>query len=187
MEIGKTLTVTDRDAWREWLAEHHASEPEVWLVYAKKATGQPRIPYDEAVEEALCFGWIDSIQKALDDDRTAQRFSPRRRGSAWSQLNKERARKLLATGRMAPAGLAALGDALAGSGEDDEIAVPPDILAELRRDPEVWRNYRGFPPSYRRIRIAWIDGARSRPDEFEKRLRHFLRMTAQNRTYGTMP
>ncbi|MEY2485097.1 MAG: hypothetical protein QOH39_745 [Verrucomicrobiota bacterium] len=95
MKLGKTLYVTNRKARRAWLAKHHARKKEIWLIYYKKHTGQRRIPYDDAVEEALCYGWIDSTLKRLDEDRTAQRFSPRRPKSFLSETNKERARRLI--------------------------------------------------------------------------------------------
>ena len=103
MEIGKTLYVTDRDAWRAWLAGHYQSEPEIWLIYYLKATGKARIPYTAAVEEALCFGWIDSIVKKVDEQRTAQRFSPRKLGSSYSQTNIERLRRLADESGLDPA------------------------------------------------------------------------------------
>jgi uncharacterized protein YdeI (YjbR/CyaY-like superfamily) len=92
MDIGKTLYVTDRKDWRDWLARNHMTESEIWLVYYRKLTGKPRIPYNDAVEEALCYGWIDSQQKGIDEERFAQRFSPRRPKSALSEMNRERIR-----------------------------------------------------------------------------------------------
>jgi uncharacterized protein YdeI (YjbR/CyaY-like superfamily) len=179
MEITKTLYVTGREEWRAWLEENHATEPEVWLVYYRKGSGKGRIAYNDAVEEALCFGWIDSTYKPMDGERFAQRFTPRGKRSEWSPMNKERARRLIEQGRMAQAGLEALGDALEG-----EFEVPEDILAALRKDEEVWEHFRGFPESYKRIRVGWIEGARHRPEEFEKRLRYFIRMTKKGKRYG---
>src|SRR6184192_690748 len=106
METRKTLYVTSREEWRAWLTKHYQAETEVWLIYYKKHTGQPRISYDDAVEEALCFGWIDSIVKRIDDEKFAQKFTPRRDGSKWSALNKRRLRKLVREGQMTEAGLA---------------------------------------------------------------------------------
>jgi uncharacterized protein YdeI (YjbR/CyaY-like superfamily) len=110
------LYVTTRDEWRAWLAEHHDTEKEVWLVSYKKHTGRPQIPYDDAVEEALCFGWIDSLVKTIDDERFAQKFTPRKEKSNWSESNKGRVRKLVREGRMTEAGLATAKGIL----EDDE-------------------------------------------------------------------
>jgi uncharacterized protein YdeI (YjbR/CyaY-like superfamily) len=179
LEITKTLYVTNREDWRAWLGENHASEPEIWLVYYRKGSGKPRIPYNDAVEEALCFGWIDSTNKAIDEERLAQRFSPRNPRSPFSEMNKERARRLIEQGKMTQAGLDKLGDALAG-----DFEVPPDIAEALRTDEQVWENFQHFPESYKRIRIGWIDGARHRPEEFQKRLRYFIKMTAKNKMYG---
>src|SRR5256885_14789235 len=109
MKISKTLYVTSRDDWRAWLEKNHETEKEVWLIYYKKHTNRPRIPYDDAVEEALCFGWIDSIVQKIDDERYAQKFTPRKSSSKWSESNKRRVRKLLQEGRMTQAGLAKIG------------------------------------------------------------------------------
>src|SRR4030043_1595586 len=108
MEIGKTLYVKDRRSWRTWLARNHDKEKEIWLIYYRKETGKPRIPYNDAVEEALCYGWIDSTVKNIDTERFAQRFSPRKKSSSLSQANKERIIRLIATKKMTPAGLAAV-------------------------------------------------------------------------------
>ena len=108
MEIGETLYVTTGEDFRKWLEENHASKKEIWLIQYKKATKKPSIPYVEAVEEALCFGWIDGLEKSMDTERYALRFSPRRPKSNWTETNKERARRLIAQGRMRPAGFAAL-------------------------------------------------------------------------------
>jgi uncharacterized protein YdeI (YjbR/CyaY-like superfamily) len=102
------LHVTNRQDWRAWLAEHHAAETEVWLVFAKQHTGKPRVSYDEAVEEALCYGWIDSIVRKMDDDHYAQKFTPRKDRTKWSASNLERVRRLLAEGQMTEAGIAVL-------------------------------------------------------------------------------
>src|SRR5207247_11176130 len=97
-----TLYVTNPDEWRSWLTKHYQSETEVWLIYYKKHSGRPRIPYDDAVEEALCFGWIDSIGKRMDDEKFAQKFTPRRDRTKWSELNKRRVRKLIREGAPPP-------------------------------------------------------------------------------------
>ena len=104
MQIGETLYVTHRDDLRKWLIDNHRSKKEIWLVHYKKATKKPSIKYVEAVEEAICFGWIDSTEKSMDAERYATRFSPRRAKSNWTNTNKERARRMIAEGRMTPAG-----------------------------------------------------------------------------------
>ena len=108
MEIGETLYVTHRDDFRKWLIQNHKTKKEIWLIQYKKATKKPSINYVEAVEEALCFGWIDGLDKSMDSERYALRFSPRRPKSNWTNTNKDRARKMIAEGRMTPAGRAML-------------------------------------------------------------------------------
>jgi uncharacterized protein YdeI (YjbR/CyaY-like superfamily) len=108
MKIGETLYVTTRDDLRKWLIENHQSKKEIWLIRYKKATKKPSIDYVEAVEEAICFGWIDSMEKGMDAERYATRFSPRKPKSNWTNTNKDRARKMIAEGRMSPSGTATL-------------------------------------------------------------------------------
>ena len=112
MQIGETLSVSSPLQWREWLRQHHSDRHEIWLVYAKKGSGRMGISYEESVEEALCFGWIDGQVKTIDAATYAGRFTPRRPGSTWSASNRERIRRLLREGRMAPAGLASLPEEL---------------------------------------------------------------------------
>jgi len=135
-----------------------------------------RISYSDAVEEALCFGWIDSTIRSFDENSSIQRFSPRRSGSSFSQPNKERLGWLLQRGLVHPSVLEAARKAV-----EEVFAFPPDILAALEDDALAWRNYLRFSESYRRIRVAYIDSARKRPEEFEKRLSNFLRKTRENK------
>ena len=177
--IGETLDVTDAAAWRAWLQEHHASKDEVWLVFHSKASGRPSISYNDAVEEALCFGWIDSVNKKLDADRRVQRFTPRRPGSPVSEMNKVRAHRLIEAGRMTTAGLSKIQAYL-----DEPLVLAEDILEALRADPVAWRNFQDFPESYKRIRTGWIEAARPRPQTFRQRLDYFVRMTAKGKRFG---
>jgi uncharacterized protein YdeI (YjbR/CyaY-like superfamily) len=173
------LHVTTREEWRTWLTEHYTSEQEIWLVYYKKHTGQPRIPYNDAVEEALCFGWIDSRVKSIAEDRFAQRFSPRNPKSQYSQANKERLRALITQGKVMPEILATLEDLT-----EEAFEIPADILTAIQDNPQAWKNFQGFSQAYIRIRVAFIEGARKRPQEFEKRLRYFIQMTEKNKPFG---
>jgi uncharacterized protein YdeI (YjbR/CyaY-like superfamily) len=175
----KLFYAGNRKAWRDWLKNHYRSEKEIWLVYYKEHTGKSRVSYNDAVEEALRFGWIDSTVRRIDEDRYAQRFSPRKPGTPYSQANRERLAALIAKGKVAREVLATLGEPA-----PKKFRVPTDILEAIKADPAAWINYRKFSPSYKRIRIAFIDGARNRPVEFEKRLRYFLRMTAKNKQFG---
>ena len=179
MEITQTLYVTDPKEWREWLATYYKTEKEIWLVYYKKNTGKPRIVYNDAVEQALCFGWIDSIIKKLDQESSAQRFSPRKPKSGYSQQNIERLRHLVSQGLVMDEVLASLGDVL-----EREFVFSPDILDAIRADKQVWENYQKFSESYKRIRVAYIEGARKRPEEFQKRLNYFIKMTHKNKLIG---
>ena len=184
MKLGRTLYVSDRKKWRAWLEKNHARADEIWLVYTRKASGKPRIPYSDSVEEALCFGWIDSIQKSIDGERFAQRFSPRRKGSKLSPMNRVRVERLAKAGKMKKAGLEALGNEL---GRDKKISarkLAPDVEKALKKDPEVWRNFRRFSETYRFIRVGWIEGARSRPDVFRTRLAFLVKKTKRNQMFG---
>lgn len=179
LEADKLLYVADRRAWREWLRKHYRIETEVWLVYYKKNTGKPRIPYNDAVEEALCFGWIDSTIRRIDKERFAQRFSLRNPKSPYSQANQERLRELITKGKVVKEVRAALGDLA-----PEDFKIPPHILKAVRANTPAWKNFQRFSPSYIRIRVAFIEGARKRPLEFQKRLSHFIRMTEKNKLFG---
>ena len=179
MNITKTLYVTSRAAWRKWLEEYYKSEPEIWLVGYRKATGQPNLPYNTAVEEALCFGWIDSIRKNLDQERYAQRFSPRKPGTPYSQTNKERLKKLIEQGKVAAEVLETI-----DRDELETFEFPADILAALQANPTAWENFQKYAGTYQRIRVAYIEARRREPEEFHKRLEHFIRMTQADKQFG---
>jgi len=180
MEIGKTLYVSNRKDWRAWLRKNCKKERDIWLIYYKKDSGKPRIPYNDAVEEALCFGWIDSIIKKVDAERFAQRFSPRNPKSPYSQANTERLQSLIAKGKVAKDVLATLGNLT----KEEEFVVPPDILKAIKADKDAWRNFQKLSPRYIRIRVGFIDRSRNRPDFFRTRLSYFIRMTAKGKTFG---
>jgi len=176
----RTLYVTNRDEWRNWLQRHYNSdEKEIWLIYPRKATKKPRIPYNVAVEEALCFGWIDSIVKKLDQERTVQRFSRRKSNSNYSQTNKERLKKLIKQGKVIPEILDSLSKV-----DLDNFEYPDDILRAIRENKQAWENYQKYSESYRRIRVAYIDTVRKRPGKFEKRLQNFIQKTAKDNQFG---
>jgi uncharacterized protein YdeI (YjbR/CyaY-like superfamily) len=179
MNIGKTLYLNNKKDWRKWLEANFDKEKEIWLVIPSKDSSQPRIQYNEAVEEALSFGWIDSTVKHLESNSSAQRFSPRNPGSEYSQSNKERLTRLLKEGRLYPSLRESVERAL-----KTEFVFPPDIIQAVKENPKAWSNYRNFSPAYQRIRIAYIDGARNRPDEFKKRLQNFIKKTEQNKLIG---
>jgi uncharacterized protein YdeI (YjbR/CyaY-like superfamily) len=175
----KTIYLADRKKWRAWLRQHYKTEKEIWLVYYKKGTGKARIEYNDAVEEALCFGWIDSTVRTIDKERFAQRFSPRKAKSKYSPANKERLKYLLKEKKVIKEVRDMLGDLT-----QEKFVIPKDILAEIKSNKQAWKHFQKFSDSYKRIRIGFIDGARKRPAEFKKRLAYFIRMTEQNKQFG---
>jgi uncharacterized protein YdeI (YjbR/CyaY-like superfamily) len=180
MKVGVTLDVRTPAAWRAWLLRNHARKKEIWLVYHSKAGGGSSISYNDAVDEAICFGWIDSTVKKVGAHSRAQRFTPRRKGSPISEMNKARARRLVRDGRMTAVGRAALGSAL----RREALVVAPDVRRALRAEPGAWARFEKLPVAYKRIRLGFIEGARGRPAIFSTRLRYFVRMTAQGKRYG---
>jgi uncharacterized protein YdeI (YjbR/CyaY-like superfamily) len=151
--------------FRRWLQRHHASARELWVGFHKKATGRQTITWAQAVDEALCFGWIDGVRKSVDGDRYANRFTPRRRGSTWSLVNTRRAQELIAEGRMRPAGLRAFearDPARSGlySFERANAALTPDAEARFRAETAAWQFFQAQPPGYRRTVLHWVTSAR---------------------------
>lgn len=170
------FATNDRNEWRAYLAAHFDSAREVWFIFPTSEAGESSISYNDAVEEALCFGWIDSINKRLDGTHCIRRFTPRKKGSAYSQPNIERLLWLEQNGMLHP------------SVREEILPIisvpfiyPPDILEELKRNNTVWSNYQSFSEPYRRIRIAYIEAARKRPEEFRKRLNSFIDKTRRNK------
>jgi uncharacterized protein YdeI (YjbR/CyaY-like superfamily) len=184
MEIGETFYVTNRKQWRKWLAKNHAKANEIWLIYYNKASGKLRIPYNDAVEEALCYGWIDSIIKKMDDERFVQRFSPRRPTSVLSEMNRERIYRMIKENKMTPFGLKAISHVF-NENEKHEFKIPSDILKELKKNKQAWKNFKKFSEHYKNIRIAYIERLRERdPEMFKKTLQHFIKKTEKNKKFG---
>ena len=172
----ETFATNDRNAWRRWLSKHFESAEEVWFVFPLKEAGEESLSYNDAVEEALCFGWIDSTNRKLDDLHCIRRFTPRKKGSSYSQPNIERLIRMDAEGKIHPKVRESVAALL-----ETPFVYPEDILAALRADEEVWAQYETFSEPYRRIRVAYIDAARKRPEEFEKRLQSFLDKTRKGK------
>lgn len=179
MDINETLYVVTRNEWRSWLDANYEIKSEIWLISYRKHTGRPSIPYNDAVEEALCYGWIDSIRKGIDENSNAQRFTPRKAGSSYSQTNKERLARLVTQGKVIPSVLDNLGDY-----RPDTYEIPDDILSALQADEGAWIFFEGTSPSYQRIRTAYVDVARKRPGEFEKRLGNLIKLSSQCKQFG---
>ena len=176
MEKEGILNLKTRTEWRNWLQLNFNIKNEVWLVYAKKSSGEQRIKYNDAVEEALCFGWIDSTNKTLDKDHTIQRFAPRQTRSSYSQPNKERLKWLAENNLIHPSFLKTVQEIIS-----KEYVFPLDILDEIKKDKTAWNNFIKFSEPYKRIRIAYIDSARKRPEEFTKRMTNFIQKTQDNK------
>ena len=179
-----TVRVSDRAAWRRWLERHADTSPAVWLVLAKKGAAGTSLTYEDAVLEALCFGWIDSTANAIDDQTYRIWMAPRRAGSGWSAVNKRRIERLIAEDRMAPRGLAAI-DAAKADGSwttfdaSHALDVPSDVATALAGYPDARRNFDAFPPSARRVILEWIDAAR-RPETRAKRVAKAARLANDN-------
>ncbi len=155
----------DRASWRRWLKENHEGSPGVWLVYFKKASGKPSVSYDEAVEEALCFGWIDSLVNSLDEERYMQVYTPRKRGSVWSKPNKERVARVVAAGLMTEAGLAKIEAAKADGSWSlldpvDALLEPEDLKAALDSNPDARAAFDGFAESVKKQALYWVYSAK---------------------------
>ena len=176
MDEKNILFCADRGLWRAWLAEHFEREREIWLVFPSVGSGEAGVSYNDAVEEALCFGWIDGRAGKRDDLHQLRRFTTRRKGSSYSQPNIERLIFLAAQGMIHPSVRPSVEPIIR-----KPFVFPEDVLAAIRRDPAAWANYQAFPEPYKRIRIAYIDAARKRPAEFEKRLASFIGKTRQNK------
>ncbi|MFC6464367.1 YdeI family protein [Marinilactibacillus sp. GCM10026970] len=178
MDIKNHLSVTSRAALRSWLEAHSETEPFCWVdVTIKKQAGH--IQYLDAVEEALCFGWIDSVKKKLPDGTLVQRLSPRKKGSHWTELNKERVRRLERLELMTNSGRRVLPEM-----DPNTFKVDPKIEQLLKADPNLYQNYLNFPELYRRVRIDTIQSYKSQPDLFHRRLEKFLSQTRENKLYG---
>ena len=172
----ETFYTADRNEWRRFLEEHFETADEVWFVFPVKASGEPALSYNDAVEEALCFGWIDSTNRRPDENHCIRRFTPRKKGSPYSQPNIERLIWLEEQGLIHP------------KVRDSVLPVirapfvwPEDIMKALQEDDTVWANYQKFSEPYKRIRIAYIEAARKRPEEFRKRLASFIEKTRRGR------
>jgi uncharacterized protein YdeI (YjbR/CyaY-like superfamily) len=187
----KTLYVKNRDEWRRWLQKNHHSENEIWLIYYKKHSGKPRIPYNDAVEEALCFGWIDSLVKTIDHEKYMQKYTPRKQNSVWSELNVKRCEKMIKEGKMAKTGFALIEEAQKnGNWEkaytDKKTFEPPKKLIQaLKKSKTAWNNFNNFAPSYKNNYIAWVVTAK-REETKNKRIFEVVKRSEKNQKPGML-
>lgn len=171
------VSAHNRAEWREWLEANHSTSGPVWLVLQKKHTGKVSIQYEEAVEEALCYGWVDNAVRRLDADTYAQRFAPRKKGSRWSNSNIERMEKMLRAGRVTEAGMDAYPEAVK---EEARSGNPQDLDTALRADPEAMRKFQALAPSHKAEYLRWIADAR-RPATRAKRIAKVAEMVKKSR------
>ena len=174
MELTNQLNVKNRAEWRDWLQSHFESETGNWLIFYKKHTGKPSLPYDDAVEEAICFGWINSIIKRVDDQKYAQKFTPRKAGSNWSHANIQRAQKMIKQNKMTPAGFAFFEQLKKNSNKivaqkvtAKELVIPADLTEALSQNKTAQQNFNNFAFSYKRNYVGWINSAKK--EETRKR------------------
>ena len=185
------LGFASRGEWREWLERNHASSDGTWLYIHKKGSRRRGLRYEEAVEEALCFGWIDSKVRAHDADRFVQWFSPRKDGSVWSETNRRRVSRLRRRGVMTDAGLrsvrVARRNGMWGALPDRSDRPEPgaDLLEALSKDPAAWRGWMSFAPSYRKMYIHWVDDAK-RPQTRGRRVAEVVRRSREGRKPGML-
>lgn len=178
----------DRAAWRRWLERNHARAAGAWLVRYKVASGKPSVPYEESVEEAPCFGWIDGKIRPVDDEHYLQLFTPRRPRGTWAATNKARVERLIAAGLMTPAGLAAIERAKANGSwtaldEIDAMTVPDDLARALARNKKAARNFEAFSASVKKGYLYWVLSAK-RPETRAKRVAETVARAAENRKPG---
>lgn len=187
MVRSNTLEIFDAgtiEEWRQWLSDHHASQREVWLVFYKRDAGRVSISYEDAIDEALCFGWVDSLVRRLDDGRYARKFTPRKSDSKWSTVNRNRYAKLKSSGRLMPGGLnRAPTDRSGDAPRPSPSQVPSYIREALDNHPAANCYFQSLAPSYRRTYIAWIDSAKQSATKM-RRLDEAVRLLAQGKKLG---
>ena len=189
MKLADGLYVTNRDDWRAWLRKNYETKKEIWLIYYKKHTGKPSIPYDDSVEEALCFGWIDNIIKRIDDEKFVRKFTPRKAKSKWSEANKRRVRKMTEVGKMTEAGLAKVKEAKK-TGEwfkiapvRKELVIPSYVKETLAKNQKALANFNNLAESYKRQYVGWISSAK-REETRKRRLMEAIRLLEKNEKLG---
>ena len=184
-----TFYAPDRKTWRRWLELNHTDTKEIWLIYYKAPTGQPSIPYEDSVEEALCFGWVDSLIKKIDEERYARKFTPRHPGSAWSETNKRRVAKVVAEGRMTPTGLAKVDyplDSPPPPPVKKELVLPDWLVTGLQTSPLAWENFAKLPPSHQRRYVLWLSDAK-KEETRQKRIQEAIALLEQKKRLGIGP
>jgi uncharacterized protein YdeI (YjbR/CyaY-like superfamily) len=181
----KTLDARTLDRWRSWLDQHHASETEIWLIFHKQHTGTPSVDYMDALDEALCYGWIDSLIKRIDDDRYARKFTPRKPDSKWSDVNRKRYAELASARRLKPAGKARSPESGSRYGAKPSVPAetPPSIAKALKASPAAWKFYQTLTPREQRMYFGWIHLAKQ-PATRERRLAEAIKLLSKKQKIG---
>ncbi len=181
----KTCEAQTLARWRAWLAKHHDSESEVWLIFHKRHTNRASIAYTDALDEALCFGWVDSLIKRLDDARYARKFTPRKADSRWSAINRKRYAELKASGRLQPAGVRRAPTDRSSNVPSPPLpsTVPPYIQKALKEHPKAWAHFESLASSHRRRYVMWIDFAKQEETK-ARRLQEAIRLLAAGQKLG---
>lgn len=188
MEITKKVFMKDRNEWRKWLEKNHSSVSEIWLVFYKKHSGKPSVRYDEAVEEALCYGWIDGIAKSIDGECYAQRFTPRKNDKNWSELNKSRVAELIKNGKMTSAGMEKFNYSKNDSPSKlnrntISLDVSSEFLSALKSNSPALAFFNSLAPTYRKQFVMWINSAK-REETKLKRIKEAVDLLKQNKKLG---
>jgi len=187
----ETLYIKDRIEWRKWLEKNYDSVKEIWLIYYKKHSGKPRIPYDDAVEEALCFGWIDSLVKTIDDEKYMQKYTPRKKSSIWSEHNVNRCKKMIKEGKMTEAGMQLIDEAKKNGKWEKAYStkkmfdLPEEMANALNKNKSARENFNNFAPSYRNNYIHWVLSAK-REETKNKRIKEVVKRSVLNQKPGMM-
>jgi uncharacterized protein YdeI (YjbR/CyaY-like superfamily) len=189
MKNSNQLYFPDREKWRTWLGKNHHKVKEIWLIYYKKHTGKPRVSYEAAVEEAICFGWIDSTVRRIDDEKYMQRFTPRNSSSKWSRENILRVKKMIDQKRMTSAGLVKYKeildhpDRIVTINPSDNVNIPDDLLKALELNPVVLQNFFNFSAAYKHLCLRWINNAKKEETRV-KRIKEVADLTAKGEKIG---
>lgn len=178
-----TLDLRTRDAWRRWLAKHHAMSPGVWLVRHKQHTGVESMPYEDLVCEALCFGWVDSLIKRLDDNRYAIKVTPRKPTSKWSDINRKRWKQLKLSGLLEPSGLAAAPTGNTYAPRPTIPELPAYVAKALKTNATAWKSFQALARTHRRDFVVWIHTAK-RPETRQRRIRTSIELLAAGKKLG---
>jgi len=184
------LYVKSGTEWRKWLTKNHNKVEEIWLIFYKKETGKPSIEYETAVEEALCFGWIDSLVRKIDEQRYARKFTPRKDKSVWSESNKKRVKKIIVEGRMTELGMGKIIAAKKSGAWNKKIkvpeiseAIPEDFVAALKKNKNAKDNFDKIPPSHKKRYYMWINQAKKKETK-EKRIKEAVKLLKQDSKLG---